>query len=689
MIRIAREEWIVRPPADVAPTPSSSGPIGSPSATDKLLWSDELKNAIQDEMDWKLVRSNLRRLAESDLIPALARRLADFAERTFSIRTMFDKRRSARTMRKRLQLLADAIVSVQGESDIADLPTETLEDLYRKAIQNYRDKAKKPREINALIRAFRELHTYLCALHGKRPLSDDRLLVALPVLDRTDANILTIEEYYRLLLMIDLERPTNEPFDRRNIARLLVILGYRAGLRREEARLLRVSDVVLDGRMELWIRPSLGHTLKSDNSLRRVEVWKLLEDLELDELRRWIVGRDASGDDFLFKTGSLEVVPQSIFDTVNDMIARITGNSGRDGSGHFHHCRHSLASLGFMRLMIGDHGRIPDLIRRLDRTSDWLTNGEKFRIDQLYRNSFPKRKHAFLLARLLGHGHPATTVRYIHIFGILLHHFLRRAPLLQPGPDLQALARGRSHRDFLTTPDGTEVISAAVEILCKRDGFLMAEPAISKSKPSADFLLKSGNEWISELPRFLRYCQASGLALEEVASRFGLDIHTAKQILERARRVATLETDNGVLRHRVREFEPELAAVNGLAFRTLPRHPVQKYDLEVVNEFAPRVNDLASNRNGREVLLSGVDAYVHSVWSSRSYPVFSYGHRDGRDARAFLDLLRRFEIELKMIRFISFDPKSPSDWPNIWRKALGFSGGIKIEKRVQPIFRPG
>jgi len=174
------------------------------------------------------------------------------------------------------------------------------------------------------------------------------------------AKILTIEEYKRLLSIMELRWPPDEDFERRRIARLMVVIGFRAGLRTEECRLLRVNDLILRGRKQLWVRPSKGHTLKSDHSLRRIEIWKLLSKEELEELERWITGRGLSGCDFLFKTSALDVVPPSIFETINGFMREVIG--GSSVGGHFHHCRHSVASHWAIELLIGEGSDIQKLL---------------------------------------------------------------------------------------------------------------------------------------------------------------------------------------------------------------------------------------------------------------------------------------------------------------------------------------
>ena len=277
------------------------------------------------------------------------------------------------------------------------------------------------------------------------------------------AKILTIEEYKRLLSIMELRWPPDEDFERRRITRLMVVIGFRAGLRTEECRLLRVNDLILRGRKQLWVRPSKGHTLKSDHSLRRIEIWKLLSKEELEELERWITGRGLSGCDFLFKTSALDVVPPSIFETINGFMREVIG--GSSVGGHFHHCRHSVASHWAIELLIGEGSDIQKLL-----TSEASTAYPRT-ASQMYPNPFRKRKDIFLLARLLGHCHPATTVRYIYVFGLLLRYFVRRSTLMQPEPILLSLALGNSRKCLDRHQNEAGAIASAIQILGSRNNF--------------------------------------------------------------------------------------------------------------------------------------------------------------------------------------------------------------------------
>jgi integrase len=82
-------------------------------------------------------------------------------------------------------------------------------------------------------------------------------------LGHVDASIITFEQYAAILALIDRVWPSTEAKERRCIARLLVILGLRCGLRRREVLYLKMRDFYLNGVCEILIRPSKKQKLKA------------------------------------------------------------------------------------------------------------------------------------------------------------------------------------------------------------------------------------------------------------------------------------------------------------------------------------------------------------------------------------------------------------------------------------------
>jgi hypothetical protein len=93
--------------------------------------------------------------------------------------------------------------------------------------------------------------------------------------------------------------------------------------------------------------------------------------------------------------------------------------------------------------MLADLSDPPDLFPHLEKTTAWLRDGKAFR-NKLYRNGMPTRKHTFMLAQLLGHGSPATSMEhYVHVADWLLYPYLQRSTMMRSPDALIALASGR------------------------------------------------------------------------------------------------------------------------------------------------------------------------------------------------------------------------------------------------------
>ncbi len=292
---------------------------------------------------------------------------------------------------------------VIGEADPLSMLAKDIDPLIKYAVEN----AKKCQSSSAFantMRAFFLFNTFLVA-HGIKDKDRSSFLIIRKQHGHVDANLLSFEEYRAILEEIRMRWPVAQSVSRQQLAVVLVILGFRCGLRREEARKIKIGDVLSGGISELLIRCSTDRTLKSNNANRRVLFNHFLEPDELTLIEQWLKSRidqQHSPERFLFEDEEkdLLVVPSTIFDTINEIMRRVTG----DPNIHFHHLRHSFATWGFLRLMYAVLRPIPELCFAPPETRAWLENGTTFRPDRLYRHKFPTRKHAYLLARFMGHG---------------------------------------------------------------------------------------------------------------------------------------------------------------------------------------------------------------------------------------------------------------------------------------------
>jgi integrase len=292
--------------------------------------------------DRKEIRIKLQSFKRGGSQSSLQCSMADFALSILCVPTKGERREPA-AVRETVLAVADTLLGVIGGADPLTMRAEKLDPLIKEALENLKKRQSSP--IFAItIRAFILFNTFLIA-RG-------------------------IEDKGRSSVLIPLRQQGQQ------LALVLVILGFRCGLRREEARKIKIDDVLLSGIPELLIRCSEDRRLKSDNALRRALLAILVEPEELKLIEQWWESRTRNGcqqGEFLFggETEDLKVVPATIFDTINEIMRRVTG----DPNITFHHLRHSFPTWGFLRLMYSVVRPPPGLLFAPSETRAWLEDG--------------------------------------------------------------------------------------------------------------------------------------------------------------------------------------------------------------------------------------------------------------------------------------------------------------------------
>jgi len=174
--------------------------------------------------------------------------------------------------------------------------------------------------------------------------------------NNVDASILTPREYDAAKQLLR-QRPKDELSD---IYELILILGYRCGLRRSEVWSRLIKD--FDGfdnesisNFELLVRPNKWTNIKSWCGTRRLPLWLLLDDTELELLKSFyrrrkdrMVGSAAHHAFFAKDMATGEPFDEGVvFDIITKTIQFVTG----DDRSRFHNLRHSFVSITFLRLM--------------------------------------------------------------------------------------------------------------------------------------------------------------------------------------------------------------------------------------------------------------------------------------------------------------------------------------------------
>jgi integrase len=143
---------------------------------------------------------------------------------------------------------------------------------------------------------------------------------------------------------------------RAQIPGVVLILGYRAGLRRKEALRLPLSCLRMNAdTIELTIRKTRFGGLKSPASTRRLPLGALLDKAETAFIRKWLASRPTSllksGDQLLFCDGSDPMTPLSEAEVFQPIRAALIAATG-DANIRFHNLRHSFATFLLLTLTL-------------------------------------------------------------------------------------------------------------------------------------------------------------------------------------------------------------------------------------------------------------------------------------------------------------------------------------------------
>ncbi len=637
--------------------------------------------------DFNGLRNDLASLDKDQKTNPLVRRLAEWTGWMLDVRTSAGKVRAPKSVKRQVFHFGLAIGATIGLVDPATLDAEQLELAYGEMIESLgalEGNAKiddalpvVAKERSRLAREIAEFHRFLMARHQKDAVESKMYMTAHKGLVPVDANPITLEDYYAILSAIDTGWPESRYPECRSIARILVILGFRCGLRRLEALFRLVEDIHPEGNMILTIRPFGDIKLKSRNARRRIPLRFFLPEAELQEVLTWreqrCSGLGSATNCFLFGGTSrdYDVVPQSIFQEINAILQRVTG----DDSMHFHQLRHSFASWTWLRLMLADMGNPPDLFPHLRLTTEWLRQSSVLR-GQLQMHERATRKHSYLLAQMLGHGNPATSMEhYVHFADWMQAAYLERSEIM------------RSNESSIIHASG---MSRATIQRWKADGARMAVPSKLFEKRHQNHPLDDESD-ISVLPgdqpksrirtafEFLREAQKGIRPIQEIQQQAGISPEETNRFMHNAHYLAGLRSGAG-LRHRM-EVPPTSASDRWCESDvSCPRGPLTRADEQVVDRFAPQLENLVQQQP--ELAHAALDSFAHRVWYNRSIVVFL--HPESADeARQYIEFLTCLGIARKDIRWFSFSTGKRSRHMAAWKQLLGLNRHNLIE-RISP-----
>ena len=221
-------------------------------------------------------------------------RMVDFADHLLGTPSPSGKARTVAAVRAIVARTTEYLGPHMKGQNPVDRTTAELEEVYVRILaESGASNIGGPAEHrlrHKLANCINALHEYLRVCFGKEPVEDRATLFCGETFSDVQAEFLTMEEYQTLLADIDTKLlDVLTPFGRR-VARILVILGYRCGLRRTEALNCTIQELLLDNDgnlVEIILIPSEGHTFKSLSAPRRISADVIPTD-ERYEFQAWI-----------------------------------------------------------------------------------------------------------------------------------------------------------------------------------------------------------------------------------------------------------------------------------------------------------------------------------------------------------------------------------------------------------------
>lgn len=255
-------------------------------------------------------------------------------------------------------------------------------------------------------------------------------------LKAVDAELIDARTYREALAYLS-RPPSHWQSTRRwQAARLLLVLGFRTGMRRQEMLGLRLCDVPSDTDLMLLVRPHARRRLKTPAATRAVPAGVLLDVQERRWLRQWLAQRrqecslepepgqadvfGVPGHDPDHPDGVLS--HERLADLVIEALTAAQRQLGQQPRARLHHLRHAFATWMTLALHVPTYPELLELFAHDPPTQALLRRGARLRRWLLGVRPAGTRAIGYALARLLGHIAPEVSlVHYVHAQVFLQH----------------------------------------------------------------------------------------------------------------------------------------------------------------------------------------------------------------------------------------------------------------------------
>lgn len=265
-----------------------------------------------------------------------------------------------------------------------------------------------------------------------------------------NAHLITVDDYLTArdaLLELSQRRGVSAlKREQARLAALMLILGFRLGLRWAEAVGLRCRDIIVDldtdDPFEIIVRPHEVRTLKTQNAHRTLPINVLLDEKEQALLCGQLKSLKKRKDSFLISRAGSPDTPYDTPDLRKRVVDSLKASTDNEAL-RYHHLRHSFAS--WLMLSLGmAQWQLPadELFAHLPETAAWL-KASAARAEALLCNPTNTNQAGYRLAELLGHGSLGTSLyHYVHTMDLLIGLYLESRVFMRYRNDAVSILTG-------------------------------------------------------------------------------------------------------------------------------------------------------------------------------------------------------------------------------------------------------
>jgi len=425
-----------------------------------------------------------------------------------------------------LDRIATEWLTAVDNCDFSELDADEILQVYQSIYTETDEVGRRENYVSSL----RWLHRFGMAEYGW-PIND-----ALADFLKTKANLTYVRtsivdhrHVYNVLEAID--RSYEDEIFRAQL-KLILLIGYRCGLRVGEILKLRFRDIDPASDWAISVRGSRLGSNKSDNSLRRIEFANVASNEELELFKQYFhqIGVDSKVSDYLFGLGGQDIPLNQV--RCSQLLGGALRQSTDNNEVVFHSLRHSWASSTYA--IIDQEWELAKEITGFD--PEKLTSVRRYwlRSDDFMRDGLRQ------LSKALGHADSKTTCQtYLHLQPETIHRKISKVIWSKPSVQ-ESIKKLRNFRQSeLDTMGYDLVMNRLVKQVRKHTGEdvipvrkdVSFKPNLTFDLPATYFIMMSALKKVEE-----------GQGLGHVAEQYPVTEHALEGMVNRCRALTSLKT---------------------------------------------------------------------------------------------------------------------------------------------------